>query len=156
MVASEAWYKSYIRSLDEDKIDEMNSDVSWQGTNLYQFGDGQLDPDIPIVLADQHILLNTDIVSSDIHLIISCKAMKNTWITIDVKNDQAFVFGKPEKLAITNSGHYVIPIINYGKLLNNVLIWKHENVMLINKDNKLTYDTALKLHRQFAYPTPKE
>ena len=48
--------------------------------------------------------------------------MKNTWITIDVKNDQAFVFGKPEKLAITNSGHYVIPIINYGKLLNNVLI----------------------------------
>ena len=28
--------------------------------------------------------------------------------------------------------------------------------MLINKDNKLTYDIALKLHRQFVHPTPEK
>ena len=82
--------------------------------------------------------------------------MKNAGMTIDFKNDQTFVFGKPEKLATTNSDHYVIPITNYGKLLNNVIIGKHENVMLINKDNISTYDIALKLHRQFAHPTPEK
>ena len=30
------------------------------------------------------------------------------------------------------------------------------NVMLINKDNKSTYDIALKLHRQFVHPTPEK
>ena len=36
------------------------------------------------------------------------------------------------------------------------LIGKHENVMLINKDSKSTYVTALKLYRQFAHPTPEK
>lgn len=53
----------YIQSLDKDKQTQI---VSQQGTNTYWFGDGQLAPaksniDTPIVLPDQHILLNIDI-----------------------------------------------------------------------------------------------
>lgn len=72
IVAGESWYKSYIHNLDEDKQTQI---ASQKDTNMYWSGDGQLVPaisnvDIPIVLADQHILLNTDIVSSDIPLLL--------------------------------------------------------------------------------------
>ena len=91
--------KVYIQSFDKDKQTQI---VSQQGTNTYWFGDGELAPaksniDIPIVTPDQHILLNIDTASSEIPLLLSNKAIKNTGMTI---NDQAFVFGKQEKLAI--------------------------------------------------------
>lgn len=54
-------------------------------------------------------------------------------VTIYFKNDQAFVFGKLEKLAVANLG-YLIPITAYGKLLNNLLAGRNGNVMVINKD----------------------
>ena len=49
-------------------------------------------------------------------------------MTIDFKNDQAFAFGKLEKLVVANLDD-VIPITAYGKLLNNVLTGRNENVM---------------------------
>ena len=91
----------YGISLDEDKQTQI---VSRQSTNMYRIGDRLIpaisNVDIPIVLADQLTLLNMDIVSSDIfhifYLLLSRKTMKNTGMTIDFKNGQTFVFGKPE------------------------------------------------------------
>ena len=54
------------------------------------------------------------------------------------------------------SGHYAIPISRYKTILNNVTIRVNKNVTFLATDtNKSKYDTALKLHRQFAHSFPE-
>ena len=82
--------------------------------NIYQFRDGNLftaieNVDIPIVLGKQHVMLNKDIVASDIPLLLSRKYMKKADMTLDFKNDNAKVFGESVKLITTKSGHYTVP-----------------------------------------------
>ena len=82
-----------------------------KGTNIYRFGDGNLftaieNVNIPIVLGEQHVMLNTDIVASEILL----KSVKKADVTLDFKNDNAMVFGESAKLITTKSCHYTLPI----------------------------------------------
>ena len=76
--------------------------------------------DIPIVLGKQHLMLNTDIVASDILILLSRKSMKKADTTLAFKNDNAIVFGESVKLITTKSGHYTIPIPTYKTVLNNI------------------------------------
>ena len=64
--------------------------------NTCRFGDGKLFPalqnvDIPISLGSQNVMLNTDIVGSDITLLLSRKSMKKANMTLDFKNDHAVI-----------------------------------------------------------------
>ena len=64
-------------------------------------------------------MLNTDMLASDIQLLLSRKTMKKANMTLDFKND-AIVFGESVKLITTKSGHYTIPISPYEAVLNNL------------------------------------
>ena len=64
-------------------------------------------------------MLNTNIVVSDIPLLISRKSMKKANMTLDFKNDHAFIFDQSIQLLVTKSGHYGIPINPYKTILNN-------------------------------------
>ena len=55
-------------------------------------------------------MINRDIVASDIPLLLSQKPMKKADITLDLKHDNAIVFGESVKLKAVKSGHYTIPI----------------------------------------------
>ena len=51
------------------------------GTKVYQFGDGTLvqavdNVDLPIAMGSKHVILNTDIVPSDIPLLLPRKSKK--------------------------------------------------------------------------------
>ena len=76
-------------------------------------------------------MLNTDIVASDIPLLLSRKSMKKTDMTFDFKNDNAIVFGESVKLITTKSGHYTIPISPYKTVLNNLTTGINTNITLI-------------------------
>ena len=43
--------------------------------------------------------MNTDVVPNDIPLLLSKKSMKTANMTLDFKNDNAIIFGKPEQLS---------------------------------------------------------
>ena len=102
-------------------------------------------------------MLNTDIVASDIPLLLSRKSMKNADMTLDFKNDNAFIFGQPTKLFVTKSGHYALPISQFKAILNNVTTGTNTNVTLIaTENNKSKSSIATKLHRQFAHPPPEK
>ena len=91
-------------------------------------------------------MLNTDIVESDIPLLLSRRSMKNADMTIDFKNDNAFIFGQPTKLFVTKSGHYAIPISPFKTILNNVTTGTNTNVTLIaTESNRWKSNIALKL-----------
>ena len=70
--------------------------------------------------------LNTDIVASDIPLLLSRKSMKKAIMTLD----NAIVFGD-SKLITTKSGHYPIPISLYKTVFNNLTTRININITLI-------------------------
>lgn len=41
---------------------------------------------------------------------------------LDFKNHNVVIFGEPEKLIVTKSGHYTLPISPYNKILNNLAV----------------------------------
>ena len=135
----------YITSL---SFDEKIKIRRHKGTNIYRFGDGNLFTAIenvnkPIVLGKQHVMLNTDIIASDILL----KSTKKADMTLDFKNDNAMVFGETVKLITTKSGHYTIPISPYKTVLNKITTGINTNITLIT-----TQTNKSKLHRPCAHP----
>ena len=102
-VAGEVWYNYYITSLNENEKQKIKHHTPG---NTYRFGDGKLFPalqnvDIPISLGSRNLMLNTDIVASDIPLLLSRKSMKKANMTLDFKNDHAVIFDQSIQLIVT-------------------------------------------------------
>ena len=92
--------------------------------------------------------IKTDVVGSDIPLLLSQSAMKRAGVKIDLENDCANSFGKDVALNLTTSGHYCIPIDRAEK----ITIEEVFSVKLEEMDSKGRFTTLLNLHRQFAHP----
>ena len=54
--------------------------------------------------------IKTDVVDSDIPLLLSRSAMKKAGVKMDLENDSAAIFCKDVALNLTISRHYCIPI----------------------------------------------
>lgn len=87
-VTGESWMKTYIECLDDkDKV----KIVFYDSTNIC-FVDGKTVPatknvDIPVVIGNNHITLNTDVIPKDIRLLLSRKVVKTANMTLDFQND---------------------------------------------------------------------
>ena len=132
-IAGKEWSNCYISSL---SFDEKTKIRCHRGTNIYRFGNGNLftaieKVGIPLALGKQHVMPNTDIIVSDIPLLLSRKSMKKNDMTLDFNNDNAVVFGESVKLIITKSGHYTIPVSPYKTILNNLTTGISTNITLI-------------------------
>ena len=103
------------------------------------------------MIAGKEVTIKTDVVESDIPLLLSRAAMKKAAIKLDLETDTAVIMGKEEALNLTSSGHYCIPIDKSEEV-------PVESVSAVNLDvlnRKDRYKTLLKLHRQFAHPPMK-
>ena len=152
-VARASCFICYMSSLSENEKQKVQC---YPVNNTYRFRDAKFFPalpnvDKPIILGNKSLMVNTDVVTSDIPLLLS----KKLDMTLDFKNDNALVFDESIQLIVTKSGHYARPITRYKTILNNVVIGVNKNVTVLATDtNKSKYDIALKLHRQFASPSP--
>ena len=134
-----------------------------QSSNACRFGDSKLvtaikNCDIPAVIANTKVKINTDVVSSDIPLLLSRLSMKQANMTIDFENDTAFIFGQKANLdyIVTMSGHYALPISPCTQLLNNLATNERINITLTTQSEKSKFQIAAKLHRQFSHPPPEK
>ena len=151
-VASKIWFNCYINSSNSEEKSKIQHHI---GTNVYRFGNGKLvqaveNKDLPIVTGGEHVMLNTDIVPSDIPLLLSRKSMKRAGMTIDFKNDQAVAFPQKIRLINTKSGHSTIPIRPYNTILNNIATGTNTVVVLIATSETKT-KIIQKLHSQFTH-----
>ena len=149
-VCGESWLKEYMSSLDENIKGRV---IQKEGNRVFKFGGGTKlkskgEFTLPAIMAGKNVQIKTDIVESDIPLLLSRSAMKSAGVKLDLENDKANIFGKDVMLNLTNSGHYCIPISNVDVNIENVC-----SVKLEEMDGKGKYDTLLKLHRQFAHPS---
>lgn len=125
-----------------------------KGQRVFNFGGGTClqskgEYSLPVVIAGKEATINTDVVESDIPLLLSRTAMKKAAVKMDLENDTATIMGKEVALNLTTSGHYCIPIDKSEEV-------PVENVCAVHLDNLNNQDrikTLLKLHRQFAHPT---
>ena len=86
-----------------------------ESRNIFQFGDGcklksKGEYWLPAVLADKEVAIKTDVVESDVPLLLSKRSMKRARVKIDIEKDTASIFGKNIALKVTSSGQYCVPI----------------------------------------------
>ena len=102
----------YLLSLSETGCSKIKQNP---GIKVFKFGGGKILTSIalvelPEILADRKVTIKTDVVTSDIPLLLSLEAMKKAEVKLDLVNDSAEIFGKHIPLNHTESGHYCIPL----------------------------------------------
>ena len=152
-VCGETWLQCYLQSLDAESKAKVKQ---YPGVKIFKFGGGEklasiASYDLPAFLAEKEVIIHTDVVESDIPLLLSLQAMKKAKIKLDLEKDSAEIFGQNIMLNHTSSGHYCIPIDKGEISLENVC-----TVKLWELDDKERYKTLLKLHRQFAHPPERK
>ena len=140
------WFQNYANSVGPGMI----KPVAEAGNCTFKFGAGPIIPssgtyEIPVNMAGCDIMLRTDVVDSDIPLLLSKQTMKEAGIVIDLLNDRAEIFGKDIPLDTTSAGHYCIPLVmDYP--VDSI------NEILLTKSDQDLEKSFLKLHRQFGHP----
>ena len=91
------------------------------GQKTFKFGGGKRlkskgKYNLPAVIAGKEVTIKTDVVESDIPLLLSRQAMETAEVKMDLENDTAQIFDKDIALNLTTSGHYCIPIDGAEKI----------------------------------------
>ena len=144
-VCGKQWLSGYIDSLDEDALKNVKKSPSQK---VFRFGGGTLlssegSYSLPATLAGKKVNINTDVVDSNIPLLLSKDAMKKASMKLDLETDVAEIFGTKIHLNCTSSGHYCVPITDEQEAVFNVDL---ENV-----DDKQREKILSKLHAQFGH-----
>ena len=66
---------------------------------------------LPAEIAGRDVMIRTDVVESDIPMLLSRSAMKKASVKLDMEHDRATIFGKTVPINVTSQGHYCVPII---------------------------------------------
>lgn len=111
-VCGKEWIENYCVTAGVD-INDLKKGSSGK---IFKFGGGtRLESqglyEIPAEIVGRRVNIKTDVVDSDIPLLLSKQAMKNAKVTLDLENDKATIFGKSVELECTSSGHYALPIM---------------------------------------------
>ena len=161
-VAGRAWLDMYIEDLEEvDKAKVIGPEPS---EKIFSFGNnGQLKSEgryiIPGNIHGTRVTVSLDIISSDIPLLISKRAMKAAGISINFKDDEIEAFGRKAPLYSTASGHPILKLQQLpgvqgeagGDVLHVLLAMDFVNGGRTEQKKGLR-----RLHRQFGHcPQPK-
>ena len=110
---------------------------------------------LPCVIADIKVSIITEVVDSDIPLLLSKDAMKRAGTCLNFEDDTVMMLKKKIPLSCTSSGHYYIPIT---KPLPDKHKFKHilfiKEISSKNAAEKIKI--ATKLHRQFSHSSCKK
>ena len=142
-VCGEKWLEVYLLSLPPDQRSSVKMNPS---NKIFKFGAGGRIRSlgqcvIPAFLAGRPVNISTDVVDSDIPLLLSKPAMKKAGVKIDTVTDTAEVLGLTVNLDCSSSGHYCLPI--HKEQIHEVC------AVRLGEDKKASLH---KLHRQFAHP----
>ena len=111
-VCGKLWIEQYLNSLSSYNQTKI---IRMEGQKVFRFGRGEQLKSIgcyiiPIFLAGRKLWLKTDVVESDVPLLLSRISMKRAKLQLNTEHDMAYILGRIVKLRCTSSGHYCIPI----------------------------------------------
>ena len=154
-VAGKKWLDSYVTGLP----DKAQKQIEYENSNArFKFGSGKQFPSlsrakIPAFVGSRKVMISTDIVNTDIPLLLSKNAMKRAETEINFLTDTVKMFGEEQEVIVTTSGHYALPLNNTNEILRRMEKQEDIKVNLLAESNKQDNDKiALKLHSQFGHP----
>ena len=156
-VCGTKWYKCFLETLTDAQKKKI---VKIKGVSTFKFGDeNKLNSlykvILPCVVADIEVSIITDVVDSDIPLLLSKEAIKRAGTCLNFEDDSVTILKKKIPLSCASSGHYYIPIT---KPLPDKHKFKH--ILFIkeisSKNTAEKIKIATKLHRQFCHPSSKK
>ena len=148
-VCGEKWISEFISKLDVSSRNLVKKEPS---SKVFHFGGGEKLKSkgavtFPCMLAGKAIRIHTDIVESNIPLLLSLTSMKKAKMVWDFAEGVATIFGNTVALDVTSCGHHSIPVAPALVEIEECLSAIESNTVGESK-RKL-----LKLHLQFAHPT---
>ena len=131
-----------------------------KGVRTFKFGDGNelnslYKVILPCVIADIEVSIITDVVNSDIPLLLSKDAVKRAGTCLNFEDDSVTMLKKKIPLSCTSSGDYYIAIT---KPLPDKRKFKYIPFIKESSSKNTTekIKIATKLHRQFSHPSSKK
>ena len=111
-VCGTKWYKRFLETLRDA---EKKKIVKIKGVRTFKFGDGNklnslYKVILPCVIADIEVSIITDVVNSDIPLLLSKDAMRRAGTCLNFEDDTVTMLKKKILLSCTSFGHYYFPI----------------------------------------------
>ena len=105
--------KCYVYSLSEE---EKHNIKSFKSNTEFKFADGKIVTSekcisIPCKIAGERLNVVTDVVKSEIPLLLSKESMKKAGTKIDFVKNKVIIFGKEIGLLFTSSGHYQVVML---------------------------------------------
>ena len=149
------WYESYLESLGEEQVAKIQCSKS---SAKFRFGDSEPVASekkvlLPMTIAERDVLIETEVVPSDVPLLLSKEMMKRSKAALNFENDTISLFGKKQTMICTTTGHYAIPI-SKNSLVDSEENTSSDNVILLSlNENCDVKSVAKKLHQQFSHPT---
>ena len=152
-VCGAKWLEEYEEMLDEyDK----GSVEEYKTAKYFRFGDGKSVKankrvKIPAYIGKEKIGIETEVIESDIPLLLSKTFMKAMGMVINLGDDRIYwKKGEVKDLKITSTGHYAIAI---NKCQNFEGEKNYMRYVLYSYGLRESRVKALKLHKQFAHPS---
>ena len=158
-ICGKAWLDSYLNTLTEKDAQKIVDEGS---SSIFRFGNGNSNIAnklviIPATIGNKDIMIKTDVVDSDLPLLLSKEAMKKGDVKIDFAGNKVSFLNQNVDILFTPSGHYAIPISRTEQLLDHfdknnepegVLLTINE---LSSKSPEEKNKIAKKLHCQFGH-----
>ena len=143
-VCGKQWLKVYLEGLPADMQDRVVNEPS---NKVFQFGGELRIPSegrvsIPGSIVGRSVQIVTDVVDSNIPLLFSKDSLKAMKAKVDYETDQAVIFGTPISLTKTSVGHHCVSLLPDTEVHSVI----NPTVDIIS------YDSTLKLHRQYGHP----
>ena len=154
-VCGKEWYDEFVSGLSEDDKRAIKTEES---SFPYKFGSGDVIYSyqrsiLPVYLGTYKGTIETEIVKTELPLLISKNAMKAIGMVLDFQKDTALFRDEELPLLTSSSGHYLISL-NKTETRNEKES-NEEALIAINMENKNEKEKkkmAIKLHQQFGHP----
>ena len=106
------WYECFLETLTYKQSKKI---IAKEGVRTFKFSDGNklnslYKVTLSCVIADIEVSIITDVVDSDISLLLSKDFMKRAGVCLNFENYSGTIFKKKIALRCLSSGHYHIPI----------------------------------------------
>ena len=152
-VCGKAWLEDFLnsRSVDDTRVVERRD-----STKTFRFGnDGILKSEgeyvIPANLVGKPVNIVTDVVDSNIPLLLSLNSLKAAKVVIDTVTDSAIILGRKVSLDRTSSGHYCVSIVEDSDGVSEALSVLAVDIAKYTKND--SKKALLKLHKSMGHPT---
>ena len=156
----ESWLEAYLESLTPDVVKWIQSNERASNA-VFRFGDS---PPVhaskkillPLKIKNVDFTLETEVVPSNIPLLLSKETMKRAKAKLNFDEDKIEMFGENQPMVCTANGHYAIPISKSSLDINTDSYAAESSIVLFaDEETRDKKAIAKKLHTQFCHPSAR-